>query len=55
MLAQVHWPAIVGQLGSVGTILIISVVSLLLNASGVELVARRDVDLNREMKVAGVG
>jgi SulP family sulfate permease len=54
-LGKVHWPAILGQLGNVGTILIISVVSLLLNASGLELLARRDVDLNRELKVAGVG
>jgi SulP family sulfate permease len=55
LLAEVHWPAIVGQLGSMGTILIVSVVSLLLNASGLELVARRDVDLNRELKAAGLG
>ncbi len=55
LLAQVHWPAVVGQFGNAGTILVISVVSLLLNASGVELVARRDVDLNRELKAAGLG
>jgi SulP family sulfate permease len=52
-LALVHWPAIGGQLGSVGTILLVSVVSLLLNASGLELVAGRDLDLNRELVAMG--
>jgi SulP family sulfate permease len=52
--AQVHWPLVLGQLGSLGTIVIISVVSLLLNASGVELSVRRDVDLNRELHAAGL-
>lgn len=51
---QVHWPAILGQVGNVGTILLLSVVSLLLNASGLELVARRDMDLDRELKATGL-
>ncbi|MCP4164396.1 MAG: SLC26A/SulP transporter family protein [Chloroflexi bacterium] len=50
-----HWPAITGQIGSVATVLIISVVSLLLNASGLELIAEKDTDLNRELQVAGLG
>jgi SulP family sulfate permease len=52
-LGAVRWPAIVGQAGNIGTILIISVVSLLLNSSGLELTVRRDVDLNRELQSAG--
>ncbi|MGD8792194.1 MAG: SulP family inorganic anion transporter [Anaerolineae bacterium] len=54
LLGRVHWPALLEQAGSVGTILVVSLVSLLLNASGLELVARRDVDLNRELKAAGL-
>jgi SulP family sulfate permease len=45
---------ILGQSGNIAIILILSLVSLLLNASGIELVIRRDVDLNRELRVAGV-
>lgn len=53
-LDQVHWSSIFGQAGSMGTILIISVIALLLNASGLELTVQRDVDLNRELQSTGV-
>ena len=53
-LAQVHWPAIFGQMDKMGTILIVSVVALLLNASGLELTVRRDLDLNHELQSAGI-
>ncbi len=53
-LGQVNWPVIVGQLGNVGTIMAIAVVSLLLNASGLELAAQRDIDLDRELRSAGI-
>lgn len=52
-LAQVDWAVILQQTGNLGTILIISVISLLLNASGLELAVRRDIDLNRELRSAG--
>lgn len=54
-LAHVQWTAILGQAGNLASILLVSVVSLLLNASGVELVIERDLDLNRELEAAGVG
>lgn len=53
-LNQVDWSAIFGQIGNIGTILIISLISLLLNASGLELAVRRDIDLNRELQSAGI-
>ena len=49
-----NWPAITGQVGNLGTILVISVISVLLNSSALELVVKQDIDLNRELKVAGV-
>jgi sulfate permease, SulP family len=51
---HVHWPSVLAQAGSLGTILVLSVTSVLLNATGLELLARRDVDLNRELKAAGL-
>lgn len=54
-LTQVNWPVILAHTGNLVTILVISVVSLLLNASGLELVVRQDIDLNRELKAAGIG
>jgi sulfate permease, SulP family len=53
-LAKVDWLAIAGQFDKLATVLIIGAVSLLLNASGIELATRRDLDLNRELQAAGV-
>jgi len=51
--AQVDWGLIFSQAGRIGTILILSCMSLLLNASGLELVVQEEIDLNRELKAAG--
>jgi SulP family sulfate permease len=53
-LSVVYWPAIFGQVGNFATILIVGIVALLLNASGIELVFKKDLDLNRELRAAGV-
>ncbi len=52
-LGAVNWGAILRQAGNIGTILVISIVSLLLNTTGLELTVRRDMDLNRELQSAG--
>ncbi len=53
-LALVDWSAIAGQAAGLLPILLVSSVSLLLNASGLELSTRRDIDLNRELRAAGL-
>ncbi len=53
-LPQADWQAIFGQAGNVATILILGLLALLLNASGIELALNRDADLNRELRAAGV-
>jgi sulfate permease, SulP family len=52
-LAQIDWPQIFAQIGSIVTIPLISCISLLLNASGLELVVRKEIDLNRELQSVG--
>jgi len=52
-LLTANWTAILGQSGNIAITLILSVVSLLLNASALELAIRQDVDLNRELRAAG--
>ena len=47
------WSVVFHQWETVGTILIISGIGVLLNCSGLELASGRDMDLNRELKVAG--
>jgi SulP family sulfate permease len=54
LLSEVNWPAIFARGGNLGTIAIIALISLLLNASGLELIARREVDLNRELRASGI-
>jgi SulP family sulfate permease len=54
-LANVNWSVIWGQAANAATILIVSVVALLLNASGLELTTEHDIELNRELRAAGVG
>jgi sulfate permease, SulP family len=51
---QVNWVEILQQFGNIATIFIVSAVSLLLNASGLELIVKHDIDLNRELQAAGV-
>jgi SulP family sulfate permease len=53
-LALVDWAWVARQAGTAGTTLVISVIAVLLNASGLELTLRQDVDLNRELRSAGV-
>jgi SulP family sulfate permease len=54
-LTQVNWGSVFAQSGSMAIILIISAISLLLNASGLELAAEKDMDLNHELRAAGAG
>lgn len=53
-LAAVDWRALIPQLPNIVGVVVITAIALLLNASGLELSMKRDLDLNREMRVAGV-
>lgn len=53
-LARADWSLIVGQAVPVATIVLICAVQLLLNSRGIELALNEDVDLNRELRAAGL-
>jgi sulfate permease, SulP family len=53
-LLHADWAAVLGQFGNLATLLVLVIVAILLNATGVELAIGRDVDLNRELRAAGV-
>ena len=53
-LQQIQWSILLKQTGSGVAIAVVSVIALLLNASGIELATERDIDLNRELKMAGI-
>ncbi|MGE5073429.1 MAG: SLC26A/SulP transporter family protein, partial [Anaerolineae bacterium] len=54
-LPLVDWPAILGQLDKIATLIVLSVVALLLNASALEVTLGQDIDLNQEIRAAGFG
>ena len=52
-LGLVNWGAILQNLDKIATILALSIIALLLNASALEVTVKQDVDLNRELLAAG--
>ena len=54
-LVNVQWQLISSQAIQILAIVLVSTVGLLLNAGGVELATKKDMDLNRELRVAGFG
>lgn len=53
-LTEVNWPVLVHQTGTLVAMMVIVVISILLNATGLELATSRTVDLNRELRVNGL-
>ncbi|HEY6130533.1 MAG TPA: SulP family inorganic anion transporter, partial [Halioglobus sp.] len=51
--ADLDWSLVVGHLSSIGTIIMLSAVSLMLTASGLSVLQRSNFDINRELMVAG--
>lgn len=55
MLAKTDWAAIVSQIPILIPMILISAIAMLLNANGLELILKRDLDLNHELVVIGMG
>ncbi len=49
-----NWPIVFENIINMSTIIIVSTISLLLNASGLEIASEVDIDLNRELKTTGI-
>jgi SulP family sulfate permease len=45
---------LLGQLPTIATVVLVSVIALLLNATGLELATKREIELNRELRSAGL-
>jgi len=54
-LSDIQWSVFLSQTGTMAAIIFISVISMLLNTTGIELIIKRDVNLDRELAAAGVG
>lgn len=53
MLSQIHWPAVLTVAPTLAVVVMLNLMGLLLNVSGVELATRADVNENHELQVAG--
>lgn len=53
LFASIDWSAILQNFDKIATILALSVIALLLNASALEVTVKQDIDLNRELQSAG--
>jgi SulP family sulfate permease len=53
-LFSINWKLILGQSGNIASIFTLSIMSLLLNATGLELAIERDIDIDHELRAAGV-
>jgi SulP family sulfate permease len=51
--SMIQWSAVFTHFDTFVTLFALSVISLLLNSSGLEVVFKKDIDLNRELIVAG--
>jgi SulP family sulfate permease len=51
----VDWQVLLNQIPALIPVALICVIALLLNSSGMELIIKKDIDLNRELITAGVG
>jgi len=49
------WGVVATQAGTIATLVVVAVIALLLNASGIEVTSGRDADFNRELRAAGEG
>ena len=54
-LNSFNWSVFMNQLPSIGTMMFLNAISLLFNYSGLELIIKKDLDLDRELKVTGYG
>ena len=53
-LTGADWWAVLGQAAGILTVVLVAVIGVLFNVSGNELVLRRDLDTNRELRDAGL-
>lgn len=53
-LGEANWSAILLQAGSFGAIILTVVISILLNTTSLELAVDQDIDLNQELRAAGL-
>ena len=54
-LSDFKWSIFLGQLPAIGTMMILNAISVLFNYSGLEIIIKKDLDLDQELKTTGIG
>ncbi|MFO2484480.1 SulP family inorganic anion transporter [Legionella pneumophila serogroup 9] len=52
---MIHYPFSMTLLNYIGLVILVSFIALLLNASSYELIVNKQLDLNKELRIAGIG
>ncbi len=52
---SIHWSALITQIPDILTVALLALVGLILNMNGIELGARQDIDLDKELRVESAG
>lgn len=55
MLGDADWGAVAGQWGALATVVVLAAVSVMIHVHALEEVSGRDFDVDRELRVAGIG
>jgi sulfate permease, SulP family len=53
-VVEADWAAVLSQAANVATVVIVAALALLLNSSGIELTMNREIDVNRDLRAAGL-
>jgi len=51
---NIHWDLILDQMGNISAMIAVVIITILLNATGIELTSKKDADLNKELSSAGI-
>ena len=54
MIAAIDWPVLISQWPALVATIVVSIVGLLLNLSGIEIATNRDADLNRDLRAGAI-
>ena len=54
-LSNFNWSIFLEQLPAIGTMMILNAISVLFNYSGLEIIIKKDLDLDQELKSTGIG
>ncbi len=55
VLKEADWGVVASQAVTLSTVFLVGAISLLMNATGLEITTNSDLNLNRKLKIAGIG